>query len=136
MSVLEALGQVFLREPYFRNIGKRLVKSPKLYMADTGLAFFLMGFQDWESVERNPLIGALWETHVVMQMVKHFQVLGKTVLLWFWRTSRGEEVDLLIERGGRFIAVECKYSEMVSDRDTKAIASLKKTFGHESLMAG
>lgn len=136
ISVLQASGQVFLLEPYFRNIGKRLVKSPKLYMADTGLALFLMGFQDWEAVERNPMIGALWETHVVMQVVKHFHALGKVVPLWFWRTSRGEEVDLLIERGGRFIAVECKYSETVSERDTKALELLRKAHGHESLIAG
>src|SRR4030042_1120573 len=71
VSVLQASGQIFLLEPYFKNIGKRLVKSPKLYLCDTGLAAFLMGFENWEGIARHPVIGALWETHVVMKVVKH-----------------------------------------------------------------
>jgi len=81
ISVLQASGQIFLLEPYFKNIGKRLVKSPKIYMADTGLAVFLMGFENWEAVERHPIAGALWETHIVMQVVKHFYAVGKNVPL-------------------------------------------------------
>jgi predicted AAA+ superfamily ATPase len=136
VSVLQASGQIFLLEPYFKNIGKRLVKSPKLYMADTGLAAFLMGFENWKAVERHPIVGALWETHILIQVVKHFYALGKTVPLWFWRTSYGEELDLLIERGGQFIAVECKYAETVNDLDLKGMKALKKAYGPESLIAG
>ncbi len=136
VSVLQASGQIFLLEPYFRNIGKRLVKSPKLYLSDTGLAVFLMGFENWAAVERHPIVGALWETHVVMQVVKHFYALGKRVPLWFWRTSYGEELDLLIERGGRFIAVECKYAETVDESDLKGMKALVKAYGPKSLMAG
>ncbi len=84
-----------LLEPYYKNLGKRLVKAPKLYLADTGLAAFLLGFDSFESLTRNPVIGALWETHVVMQVVKHFSSLGRRVPLWFWRTAYGDEVDLV-----------------------------------------
>jgi len=136
ISVLQASGQIFILEPYFKNIGKRLVKSPKLYIADTGLAVFLMGFENWTAVERHPIVGALWETHVVMQVVKHFYALGKIVPLWFWRTSYGEELDLLIERGGQFIAVECKYAETVDEPDLKGMKALTKAYGSKSLMAG
>lgn len=136
ISVLQASGQIFLLEPYYRNIGKRLVKSPKLYLSDTGLAAFLMGFDNWEAIARHPIVGPLWETHVVMQVVKHFFALGKTIPLWFWRTSQGEEVDLLIERGGQFIAIECKHAEVVDQTNLKGIKALTKLHGPKSLIAG
>ncbi|MDD1777897.1 MAG: ATP-binding protein, partial [Candidatus Helarchaeota archaeon] len=136
ISVLQASGQIFLLEPYYRNVGKRLVKSPKLYMCDTGLAAFLMGFENWEAVSRHPMVGALWETHVVMQVVKYFFSSGKAAPLWYWRTSQGEEVDLLIERGGRFIAIECKYAENVGQGAPKGLKALVKAHGRESLIAG
>jgi hypothetical protein len=95
-----------------------------------------MGFENWEGVVRHPVIGALWETHVVMQVVKHFFSLGKAVSLWFWRTSQGEEVDLLVERGGQFIAIECKYAEHVDRSSLKGINALIKSYGSKSLIAG
>jgi hypothetical protein len=136
ISVLHASGQIVLLEPYHRNLGKRLVKSPKLYMADTGLAAFLMGFSTPESILRHPVIGALWETHIVMQVVKHFTAKGKTVPLWFWRTAQGAEVDLLLEQGGRFIAIEAKFSETPDETDLKGMAALEKFYGPHCLQAG
>jgi predicted AAA+ superfamily ATPase len=136
ISVLQASGQIFLLEPYYANIGKRLVKSPKLYLGDTGLAAFLMGFENWKAVSRHPAVGALWETHVVMQVVKYFFSSGRVAPLWYWRTSQGEEVDLLIERGGRFIAVECKYAERVDQSALKGLKALMNTHGKKSLIAG
>lgn len=136
ISVLQASGQVVLLEPYHRNIGKRLVKSPKLYVCDTGLAAFLMGFVTWESLARHSIIGPLWETHVVMQVVKHFSARGRNVPLWFWRTAYGDEVDLLIEQGGRFIAIEAKYSERPDQASIRGINSLKKMYGEKSVHAG
>jgi len=135
ISVLQASGQVVLLEPYFRNIGKRLVKSPKLYLCDTGLAAFLMGFESWAAVERHPAVGALWETHVVMEVVKAFAAVGRTVPLWFWRTSQGEEVDLVVERNGRFIAIECKYAERIDASALKGLRAFMGAYGRESLQA-
>lgn len=136
ISVLQASGQVVLIEPYHRNLGKRLVKSPKLYMADTGLAAFLMGFESWESVLRHPVIGALWETHVVMQVVKHFASKGKNIPLWFWRTGQGAEVDLLIEHGGRFVAIEAKFAEAPDATALKGMDALRKFYGESCFLAG
>jgi predicted AAA+ superfamily ATPase len=136
ISVLQASGQIVLLEPYYRNLSKRLVKSPKLYMCDTGLALFLMGFENFEAVNNHPVIGAIWETHVVMQVIKHFQALGKNRPLWFWRTIHGAEVDLLIEQGGRFIAVEAKFSENPDAKALKGMNALKKFYGEDSLIAG
>jgi len=135
ISVLQASGQVFLLEPFFRNIGKRLVKSPKLYLCDTGLAAFLMGFESWQAVERHPAVGALWETHVVMEVVKAFASRGRNVPLWFWRTARGEEVDLIIERDGRITAIECKYSEVVDESGLKGLRAFTADYGSEDVEA-
>jgi uncharacterized protein len=135
ISVLQASGQIYLLEPYYENIGKRLVKSPKLYLCDTGLASFLMGFESWDAVVRHPVVGALWETHVVMQVVKHFYAAARTVPLWYWRTAQGEEVDLLIERGGRFVAIECKYVERVDESVSKGFNAMLRAHGDKILMA-
>jgi len=136
VSVLEASGQIVLLEPYYKNLGKRLVKAPKLYFTDTGLAAFLMGFDRFDSLAKHPAIGALWESHVVMQVVRHFSSLGRKVPLWFWRTAQGEEVDLLIEQGGRFIAVEAKYAEQPGRGTCKGIAALEKMYGEGSVVRG
>ena len=136
ISVLQASGQIMLLEPYYRNLGKRLVKSPKLYMCDTGLAAFLMGFENWEAISRHPVIGALWETHVVMQVVKHFASMAKRPPIWFWRTAHGAEVDLLIEQGGRFVAIEAKYKENPDQTSLKGIKALKNYYGDDSLISG
>jgi len=134
--VLQASGQIYLLEPYHRNLNKRLVKSPKLYIIDTGLAAFLLGFDSWEALLRSQMIGALWETHVVLQVVRHYVSRGKSVPLWFWRTAQGAEVDLLIEKGGRFTAVEAKFTEKPQTSDRKGFEALKKFYGENSLIRG
>jgi len=133
ISVLQASGQVFLLEPYFRNISKRLVKSPKLYMCDTGLAAFLMGFESWQALERHPAAGQLWETYVIMEVVKFFFSRGRNVPLWFWRTARGDEVDLIVERNGRATAIECKLTEVADKSGVKGLNAFAKDYGPENV---
>jgi len=84
----------------------------------------------------HPAIGAIWETHVVMQVQKHFQALGKDRPLWFWRTIHGDETDLLIEQGGRFIAIEIKFSENPDAKSRKGINALTTMYGEKSLISG
>jgi len=129
ISVLQASGQSLLLEPYHRNLGKRRVKSPKIYLCDTGLAAFLMGFDRWETVARSPLAEALWETYVVMEVYKHFAASGRAAPLWYWRTAHGAEVDLLIEQGGRFVAVEARLSENPGSSDRKGFNALENFYG-------
>ncbi len=136
ISVLQASGQIFLLEPYYRNLGKRLVKSPKLYFCDTGLAAFLMGFDSWEAMARSPVMGAVWETHVVMQVVKSLVAGGRSLPLWFWRTAYGAEVDLLIEQGGSFQAVEAKFTERPGPADLKGMEALQQFYGEDKLISG
>jgi predicted AAA+ superfamily ATPase len=136
VSALQASGQIFLLEPYHRNLGRRLVKSPKIYLTDGEFAAFLMGFNNWEAIERSPMVGALWQIHVVMEVVKHFASAGRSVPLWYWRTAYGAGVDLFIEQGGRFIAVEAKSSENQRLADLKGFQALESFYGEKSLISG
>jgi predicted AAA+ superfamily ATPase len=134
LSVLQASGQVFLLEPYHRSAGKRLVKAPKLYFLDTGLACHLVGIADRATLFASPLAGAFWETFVVGQIVRHFQVSTTKPPIWFWRTSQGDEVDVLVEYGKRFVAIECKLTELPDQKDTKQLQRFARDMGQHSLI--
>ena len=95
-----------------------------------------MGFERLEEVMRHPVAGALWETHVVMQVVQHYYSQARQLPLWYWRTVHGAEVDLLIEKGGQFIAIEAKASENPDEKALKGIQALKKFYGDQSLISG
>ena len=133
LSVLQISGQIDLLEPYHRSLGKRLVKSPKLYFMDTGLACYLTGIDSLKTLLRSPLAGALWETFVVGQVVRKFQVARERPPIWFWRTANGEEVDILIDRGGRLTAVECKLSETPGRGEARGFGALAALYGADAI---
>lgn len=134
ISVLEASHLVFILYPYHRNIGKRLVKSPKIYFSDTGLLLYLMGIKTWDDVGNSMYRGAIWETYVFNQIHRIFTNRGEnSPSLWFWRTQSGEEVDFVIEKGGKFTVIESKYSEMPTDRDLRGFKAFKSYYGEESV---
>ena len=111
LSVLESSKIVVLLEPYFENLGKRIVKTPKLYFLDTGLASYLLGARTPDDLLRSPMLGALFETHVLGQIVRHFANQGRRHEIYFYRDHHGHEVDFLIPSAGRFALVECKWAE-------------------------
>lgn len=134
VSVLKTSGHVYLLEPYHRNLGKRLIKTPKLFMADTGLAIHLMGFRDRREVLQSAYGGAIWETHVVNQIVRHYENSGRRPPIWYWRTPQGHEVDIVIEESvDQLIPVECKLSEHPDDKDTKGISAITKFYGKDKI---
>jgi predicted AAA+ superfamily ATPase len=99
--VLEATQLVFLLRPHHRNFGKRIVKSPKLYLLDPGLTSFLLGLHTRDAILNGPSAGALAETAVVAEWVKAFRQHGESPTIYHWRSSSGDEVDLIVERGGK-----------------------------------
>lgn len=109
-SVLEASHIVFLLPPYHRNFGKRVIRSPKLYFVDVGLALHLTGITTAEHLLQGPMAGAAYENFVVQEILKTALHRGYRPNLYFWRSSGGHEVDILIERDGALTAVECKLS--------------------------
>jgi len=114
LSVLVASNVVYLLEPYFENLGKRIVKTPKLYFLDTGLCSYLLGARDPDDLLRSPMLGPLFETHVLGQIVRHFDNQGQRPEIYFYRDHHGREVDFLLPRAGRFALVECKWAESPS----------------------
>lgn len=111
LSVLEASYQIYLLYPYYRNIGKRLVKAPKLYFIDTALASFLLGLHDQETLTGSPYFGNLFETFVVTDILKRFYYSGENKPpLYYLRTRDGLEVDLVIESAGHLFLFEIKSS--------------------------
>ncbi len=121
LSVLEASNQVQLLEPYFENVGKRLVKSPKLYLSDTGLLCYLLGL-DETTLPSSPYLGAVWETALYAQSRKRRELRGGRETLWFYRDAQQNEVDFLVADGNTRHLLEVKWSENPDARDGRVLA--------------
>jgi predicted AAA+ superfamily ATPase len=108
LSILNASGLVYLLQPYFRNITKRLTRRPKLYFMDTGLAAYLAGWTTSESLETGASAGAFFETFCVSEIVKSWQHNDAHPELYFFRDEKRHEIDLLIHQDGLFYPIEIK----------------------------
>jgi len=108
ISLLERSQVVFLLQPYYKNLGKRVVKSPKLYFLDTGLVSYLSGNTTKEIVQNGPMSGALFENFLVAEIYKYFANRGIKAPIYHFRDSLGLEADLLIEYEGRHLLLEFK----------------------------
>ena len=108
LSVLEASYLVVRLPPYFRNFGKRLVKTPKLYFLDVGLAAWLLGIRDAQTLSTHAMRGALFETWVVCELIKERFNAGQPMDLYFWRDNVGHEVDVVFESEGKLQPIEIK----------------------------
>ena len=111
LSVLEASYTAFTLPPYYRNVGKRLVKTPKMYFYDTGLVCYLLGIQTEEQLESHPLRGAIFENMVVADMIKDRFNRAEMSNLYYYRDQSQHEVDVVQEFAGRIRAYEIKSSE-------------------------
>lgn len=110
LSVLEASYLVTLLPPYYENISKRLVKTPKLYFNDPGLACYLLDIETPKQLALDKMRGAIFENMVVMECLKHRYNQGKEGNVFFYRDSNGQEVDILMKEGGSLTAIEVKSS--------------------------
>jgi uncharacterized protein len=109
LSLLEASFIIFQLQPYHRNFSKRLIKSPKLYFYDTGLACSLLHIKDAEMIKTHYLYGSLVENIVIAEIVKKHHHSGKQASVYYWRESNGTEIDCIIEQGNNEImAIEIK----------------------------
>ena len=135
LSVLEASGQVVLLEPWFSNRTKSIVKSPKLYIADTGLLCALMNIRSEEALRQSPAVGAVWETFVFAQLRARERRLGRAGSLFFWR-DRTREVDFLVDTGGRLELFEAKWTELPAAGDTVNLEFMRNVVGKAQVTAG
>jgi hypothetical protein len=118
---VDILDQTFLIRklpPYFANVGKRLVKSPKVYFRDTGLLHFFLGIHSDSILDTHPARGMSWESFIIDQLISVFQQAVPGSQFYFWRTSQGHEIDLLVDLGTRKIPFEIKLHSAPTAQDT------------------
>ncbi|MBQ3595045.1 MAG: ATP-binding protein [Bacteroidales bacterium] len=108
LSVSQASYLITLLPPYYENISKRLIKSPKLYFNDTGLACYLLDIESAKQLDRDKMRGALFENMIVMEIIKHRYNQGKTGGVFFYRDSNQNEIDVLLKQEGEITALEIK----------------------------
>jgi uncharacterized protein len=128
ISLLQTSYIICLLPPWFTNTSKRLVKSPKLYFYDVGLAAWLLGLQTPEQVSRDPLFGSLFENFIIMEALKDRLNAGDTTQMYFYRDSEGNEVDLLLPSGGKLHALEIKVGATVNSDYFKGLKSFAKQY--------
>ena len=113
LSVLQASFLVMLVRPHFANVSKRLIKSPKLYFCDSGLAAWLLGIREPGQVAGHPLRGGLFENWVITELIKEQAARGEEPRVHFWRDKEGHEVDAVVESGTRLHAIEIKSGQTI-----------------------
>lgn len=129
LSVLEASFVLFRLQPYHKNFNKRIVKMPKLYFYDTGLASALLGIENPGQLMLHPFRGSLFENFVVVEFLKNRYNKGKTNNLYFWRDNVGNEIDLLVETSGELLPVEIKSGQTITDEFFKPLNYWSKLTG-------
>lgn len=126
ISVLKASFVIFELPPFFENVGKRVIKSSKIYFCDTGLATNLLGIQSAEQVSRDPLRGNLYENLVILEFLKATFNRGMRPELYFYRDTHGNEVDLVLRKSRMLIPIEIKSAATFNDAFLKGIEKLQK----------
>lgn len=133
LSVLEATYQVIVLRPYFASVGKRLVKTPKVYFTDVGTLCHVAGLRDHEHAASGPMGGAIMETAVLSEIVKTLTHRGIDPQVYFWRTVAGTEVDFVVETGGRLVPIEVKLSATPRPAMASGIMTFQEDFGDKAM---
>jgi len=135
LSTLEASGQVVLLESWFSPRTKSIVKSPKLYLADTGLLCALLNVRSEDALHQSPGAGAIWETFVFAQLRGRERRAGRVGSLFYWR-DRTREVDFVVDVGGRLDLFEAKWTELPGDSDTVNLNFVRTVVGKSRVAGG
>ena len=129
LSILTASYITFTLPPFYENIGKRLIKAPKLYFFDTGLLCYLLGIENEQQLSTHPLRGAIFENYVVAEAYKQLTNRGKEPTLYFYRDSSQHEIDLLLQRGYQYEGYEIKSSQTFTREFLSGLHYLSKLLG-------
>ena len=135
LSVLEASGQIVLLEPWFSKRTKSIVKSPKLYLADTGLLCALLNIRSEKELRQSPAAGAVWETFVFAQLRARELRAGRVQSLFFWR-DRTREVDFVVDVAGRLELFEAKWAEVPGAEDAVNLDFVRNVVGKSCIAGG
>ncbi|MBA4394804.1 MAG: hypothetical protein C0407_14735, partial [Desulfobacca sp.] len=125
LNILEITGQIILVPPFFENFGKRLIKSPKLYFVDSGLACYLLGIESERGLNQSPFLGPLFEGFVAAEILKQQIASGRPKALYYFRDQQGLEVDFIVPTGDRkLLFIETKASRTVVPAMAKSMERL------------
>ncbi|MCH9611353.1 MAG: hypothetical protein S4CHLAM81_15240 [Chlamydiales bacterium] len=127
VAILEATYILFRLEPFYENFGKRIIKTPKLYFVDTGLACYLLGIESVKQLCEEKIFGSLFENWVVVEMVKARLNQAKEPRFYFYRDVAGHEVDLVYQKGSDLVPIEIKSSQTFSSKFTKGLDDFHRT---------
>lgn len=136
ISILEASFILFRLPPYHENFGKRVIKSPKLYFTDTGLACYLLGIESVEQLARDPLRGNLVENLALLELIKHRANRGLDPRLYFFRDAGGHEVDFIFQAGHQLIPIEVKAARTFHPDLLKSLRFFQELVGEERCPRG
>ena len=128
-DILEQTFLIRILPPYFANIGKRLIKSPKVYFRDTGLLHYFLNVASEKMLASHPARGASWEAFIIEELVSAFSLYVPGSRAYYWRTATGVEVDLLVTKGDRLIPFEIKLHTTPGKRDAKTLYSCMEDIG-------
>ncbi len=132
MSLLETSGILFILPPHHKNFRKRLVKTPKLYFADTGVLSFLLSIRTPDELKGHPLFGNIFETFIIGELYKRVYHVGEKPPFYFWRDKTGNEIDLLVDIEPELLPVEIKSSKTYSREFKSSILSWLNLKGNTS----
>ncbi len=132
LSILEASFLIFRLQPYFENFGKRVIKSPKIYFTDVGLATYLLDIHSIEQISRDPLRGGLVENLVISEFIKYRLNKGYEPSFYFYRDSNNNEIDLIFKMGNKLIPIEIKASRTFHPDFIDGIKYFQKIAGERS----
>jgi len=133
LQILESTGEIFVVPPYFENLGKRLIKSPKVYWGDSGLACYLLGIRSMSELERSPFLGPIFEGFVAAEILKSQINRGQRRELYYFRDQQGLEVDFLLPtRNAEVWLIEAKAGKTIQTRMANSLLSLQQAFGRRS----
>lgn len=122
LAILQASGIVYLLKPWFRNIPKRVIKSPKLYLTDSGLMSYILKYQSADTLQTGPLSGSFYETFLLNEFLKFKYNYNAAFDIYFYRDSNGNETDIILESGGRFFLFEIKATQTLRLEHTRNLS--------------
>jgi predicted AAA+ superfamily ATPase len=129
LGILQASYIIHFLPPYFKNFNKRLIKTPKLYFYDTGLAAYLLRIQSPKALANHPMRGALFENFIISELLKNRFNRGQRSNLYFWRDQSGNEIDVLLDEGQQVIPIEIKSGQTIQSAYFKGLKHWRKISG-------
>jgi predicted AAA+ superfamily ATPase len=127
LSILEASFIIFKLPPYYKNFGKRVIKSPKYYFTEIGLLAYLLGIEKNAQVSRDPLVGNIFENLAVIEVLKSRYNQGRNAELYYFRDSNGNEIDLLCKTGDGLVGVEIKSASTWNNSFSKSLTNFSES---------